>query len=93
MRNTINDADAQDHVYRLANDIMTVLAGNDPAEAHTAQTLAMVATMCVLAPNDATTRLQAAEGFGRQVRELVGREDIVEWITASIIHASQAGRG
>jgi len=53
----------------------------------------VVATMCILAPNDAAARLQAAEGFAQQVRELVGREDIVEWITDSIIHVSQAGRG
>jgi len=93
MRNTVNDADAQGRVCRLANDIMTVLAGNDPAEAHTAQTLAVVATICALTRNDATTRLQAAERFAQQVRELVGREDIIEWITHSIIHVSQAGRG
>ena len=93
MRNTINDADAQGRVYRLASDILTVLAGNDSAEAHTAQALAVVATMCILAPNDAAARLQSAEGFAQQVRELVGREDIVEWITDSIIHVSQAGRG
>jgi len=55
--------------------------------------MAVVATICVFARNDAATRLQAAERFAQQVRELVGREDIVEWITASIIHASQAGRG
>jgi len=83
---------AQDRVWRLANSIMTILAGNDSAEAETAQALAVVATICLLEPSTAATRLRAAEGFTRQVHEMVQRDDIVEWIRASIIHVSLAGR-
>jgi len=82
----------QDRVWRLADNIMTILAGNDSAEAETAQALAVVATICLIEPSTAATRLRAAEGFTRQVREMVQRDDIVDWIKASIVHTQQAGR-
>ena len=72
----------QDRVVRLTDGILAVLAGADGAEADTALTLAVVASICVGSP-DAATRLQAAEGFSRQVREFIQREDIVAWIKAS----------
>ena len=72
----------QDRVVRLTDGILAVLAGADGAEADTALTLAVVASICVGSP-DAATRLRAAEGFSRQVREFIQREDIVAWIKAS----------
>jgi hypothetical protein len=72
----------QRRVVRLTDGILAVLAGADGAEADTALSLAVVASICVGSP-DAATRLQAAEGFSRQVREFVQREDIVAWIKAS----------
>jgi len=84
--------DAQDRVVKLADGILAILAGADGAEADTALTLAVVASMCMGTPN-AAARLQAADGFTRQVRELIQCEDIIEWIKASIIWAPRAGRG
>ena len=84
--------EAQDRVVKLTDGILAILAGADSAEADTALTLAVVASMCMGAP-DAATRLQAATVFTQQVRELIQREDIVEWIKASIIWAPRAGRG
>jgi hypothetical protein len=37
-------------------------------------------------------RRQMAEGFTRQVREFIQREDIVEWIRASVRHVSFRSR-
>jgi len=82
----------QDRVVRLTDGILAILAGADSAEVDTALTLAVVTSMCMGTP-DMATRLQAADGFTRQVRELIQREDIVEWIKASIIWAPRAGRG
>ena len=79
----------QDSVVRLTDGILAILAGADGAEADTALTLAVVTSMCMGAP-DAATRLQAAEGFSRQVREFIQREDIVAWIKASITWVSRA---
>ena len=84
--------ETQDRVVKLTDGILAILAGADSAEADTALTLAVVASMCMGAP-DAATRLQAANVFTQQVRELIQREDIVEWIKASIIWAPRAGRG
>jgi hypothetical protein len=86
---TDDDELRQDRVVRLTDGILAVLAGADGAEADTALTLAVVASMCVGSP-DAATRLRAAEGFSRQVRELIQREDIVAWIKASITWVSRA---
>jgi len=84
--------DAQDRVVKLTDGILAILAGADGAEADTALMLAVVTSMCMGTP-DTAMRLQAADGFTRQVRELIQREDIVEWIKASIIWAPRAGRG
>ena len=86
----INDTQAR--VVKLADGILAILAGADGAEADTALTLAVVASM-YWGTSDAATRLQAADGFTRQVRELIQREDIIEWVKASIIWAPRAGRG
>jgi hypothetical protein len=83
----------QDRVVRLVDQINVVLAGADGAEANTALSLAVVAAVCMVAPNDASTRLRAAEGFARQVRQLVQREDIIAWIKSSIIWVSEPLRG
>ena len=72
----------QDRVVRLTDGILAILAGADSAEADTALTLAVIASMC-MDSSDAAARLQAAEGFSRQVREFIQREDIVAWIKAS----------
>jgi hypothetical protein len=81
----------QDRVVRLTDGILAVLAGADGAEADTALTLAVVASMC-MDSSDAAARLQVAEGFSRQVRELIQREDIVAWIKASIRWAPRVER-
>ena len=81
----------QDRVVRLTDGILAILAGADSAEADTALTLAVVASMCMGA-SDAATRLRAAEGFSRSVREFIQREDIVAWIKASIRWAPRAER-
>ena len=77
-----NELGQDRRVVRLTDGILAVLAGADGAEADTALTLAVVASICVGSP-DAATRLRAAEGFSRQVREFIQREDIVAWIKAS----------
>ena len=81
----------QDRVVRLTDGILAILAGADSAEADTALTLAVIASMC-MDSSDAAARLQAAEGFSRQVRELTQREDIVAWIKASITWVPRAER-
>jgi hypothetical protein len=81
----------QDRVVQLTDGILAILAGADSAEADTALTLAVVASMCMGAP-DAATRLRTAEGFSRQVRELIQREDIVAWVKASIMWAPREER-
>ena len=81
----------QKRVVQLTDGILAILAGADSAEADTALTLAVVTSMCWGA-SDVTARLQAAEGFSRQVRELIQREDIVAWIKASITWAPRAER-
>jgi hypothetical protein len=91
--NAIDMEVQQVRVVKLTDGIMAILAGNDGAEAETALTLAVVTWICVLAPNDTESRHQAAEGFTRQVREFIRREDIVEWVKASIRWAPRAGRG
>ena len=88
---TDNHEVRQDRVVRLTDGIFSILAGVDGAEADTALTLAVVASMCMGA-SDAATRLQAADGFTRQVREFIQREDIVAWIKASITWAPRAER-
>jgi hypothetical protein len=81
----------KDRVVRLTDGILAVLAGADGAEADTALTLAVVASVCTGAP-DAATHFRAAEGFSRLVREYIQREDIVAWIKASITWAPRAER-
>jgi hypothetical protein len=81
----------QDRVVRLTDGILAILAGADSAEADTALTLAVIASMC-MDSSDAAARLQAAEGFSRQVRELTQREDIVAWIKASITWMSSRAK-
>jgi hypothetical protein len=81
----------QVRVVRLTDGILAILAGADSAEADTALTLAVVASICMGAP-DAATRLRMAEGFSRSVREFIQREDIVAWIKASIRWAPRAER-
>ena len=81
----------QDRVVQLTDGTLAILAGADSAEADTALTLAVVASMCMGTP-DTAARLRAAEGFSRQVRELIQREDIVAWIKASITWAPRAER-
>jgi hypothetical protein len=81
----------QDRIVQLTDGILVILAGADGAEADTALTLAVVTSMCVDTP-DATARLEAAEGFARQVREFIQREDIIAWIKAPIRWAPRAER-
>jgi hypothetical protein len=81
----------EDRVVRLTDGILAVLAGADSAEADTALTLAVVASVCTSAPI-AAARFRAAEGFSRLVREYIQREDIVAWIKASITWAPRAER-
>jgi len=88
---TDDDEAQQVRVVRLTDGILAILAGADSAEANTALTLAVVASMCMHTP-DAATRLRAAEGFTRSVREFIQREDIVAWIKASITWAPRAER-
>ena len=86
-----DDNECRDRVVRLTDGILAVLAGADSAEADTALTLAVVASMCMGA-SDAATRLRAAEGFSRSVREFIQREDIVAWIKASITWMSSRAK-
>jgi len=88
---TDDDELQQDRVVRLTDGILAILAGADSAEADTALTLAVAASICMRAP-DAATRPRMAEVFSQQVRELVQREDIVAWIKASITWAPRAER-
>jgi hypothetical protein len=85
----VQDMEAQDRVVQLVDGINLVLAGADTAEAETALSLAVVAAICTVAPNDAAARLQMAEGFTQQVRNLVRRDDIVEWIAAATIQVQR----
>jgi len=88
---TSDDKAQQARVIRLTDGILAILAGADSAEADTALTLAVVASICGRAP-DATTRLRATEIFSQQARELMQREDIVAWIKASITRVPRAER-
>jgi hypothetical protein len=88
---TDDDEVQQKRVVQLTDGILAILAGADGAEADTALALAVVTSICMGTP-DAAARLQAAEGFARQVRELIQREDIVAWIKASITWAPRAER-
>src|SRR5262249_18017607 len=87
-----SDDEAQDRIVKLASSIMAILAGVKSPEADTALTLAVTTAICLAAPNDPALRLESVEGFAQSVREFVQRDDIVDWIKASIIHAPQAGR-
>lgn len=87
----MKNVEAQDRVVDLTNSITATLAGVDIAEAHTALSLAVAATICGLAPNDPVARQQASEAFTRQVRDLIQRTDIAEWIEAATIHIPRAG--
>jgi len=87
-----SDNEAQDRVVKLASGIMAILAGVKSPEADTALTLAVTTAICFTAPNDPALRLKLVEGFAQSVREFVRRDDIVDWIKASIIPAPQAGR-
>jgi hypothetical protein len=85
------DNEAQKRVVRMVDGILAIVAGVDIAEADTALTLAVTATICVT-ESDAAVRRQMAEGFTRQVREFIQREDMVEWIRASVRHVSFRSR-
>jgi len=77
-----NDDDiAQKRVVKLADRLLAVLAGHAMNDAHTALTLTVVAT--IINDGDPATRVQAGEGFSRAVRDMLQRDDIVEWIKAS----------
>jgi hypothetical protein len=77
------DNEAQGRVIHMADGILAILAGLDLVEAETALTLAVMATICTT-ESDAAKCRQMAEGFTRQVREFVQREDIVQWVRAAV---------
>jgi hypothetical protein len=83
---TDNDKFQQDRAVQLTVSVLAALAGADSAEANTALMLAVIASAYWHTP-DAATRLQAVDGFARQVRELVQREDTIKRIEASITWA------
>jgi hypothetical protein len=91
MKTDASNAEAQDRVRNLANGIMTILAGVEAAEAETALSLSVAVAICAFVPNDPAARRQALGGFACQVHDLLQREDIVEWIAASITPAPRAG--
>ena len=76
----------QDRIMRLTDGILAVLTGADSAEADTALTLAVIASV-YWRTSDAAMCLQAADGFAQQVRELVQHEDIIERIETLITRA------
>ena len=61
------------------------------AEAQTALTLA-VACQIVSCTEDKGTVVQMAQGFARQLDELVRREDIVDWIKYSTTFFTGTGK-
>jgi hypothetical protein len=80
---TDNDKFRQGRVAQLTNSILAILAGANSAEADTALTLAVIASV-YWRTSDAATRLQVVDEFTRQVRELVQREDVIKQVEASI---------
>ena len=88
---TDNDKFRQGRVVQLTNGILAVLAGAHSAEADTALTLAVIASV-YWRTSDAATRLQVVDEFTQQVRELVQREDVIKQIEASITWALQVER-
>jgi len=74
-----------ERVIGMVNQIMTVLAGQDDAEATTALTLAVVTTIVAHAKDDADCKAQA-KVFTQQVYDYADRRDIVDWIRAGKHH-------
>jgi hypothetical protein len=85
-----DEKQAQDRVIGMVDDIMRVIAGTSQAEAQTTLTLVIVASIISIESNPAV-RLQMVDGMAEHVKRYLDREDIVEWISASVrpIHPSK----
>jgi hypothetical protein len=75
-------------VYKLAEDIMMVVAGRDMNVARTAVTLAVTA-MIVVGDKDEAVRHLMLTGFEEAVRRNLLRPDVVEWIETSVVSKEQ----
>jgi hypothetical protein len=74
----------QDLIYKLAEDIMMVIAGYEMDIAQSAITLAVTAII-VATDKDETIRHRLLAGLTEAVHCYLVRPDIVEWIEASIV--------
>jgi PleD family two-component response regulator len=81
----MTDEDQQALVYKLAEDIMMVIAGREMEIAQSAMTLAVVAMIVVAAEKEEALRPQLLAGLVKAVRGYLARQDIVDWIEASIV--------
>jgi hypothetical protein len=79
-----DDKEVQDLIYKLAEDIMLVIAGQDMKVAQSALTLAVVAMLVVSNENE-TIRQRMLAGLVEAVRHHLARPDIVEWIEQSVV--------
>lgn len=86
------DEDRSDRVLAIAQDIMSVLAGLDMREAHTALTVAIACEIIVTIDNEILWPTTTSE-LKRQVDAFLASKSNVEFVKASIQPLPHSGLG
>jgi hypothetical protein len=84
------DDQQQERVCNLANGIMSILAGVPIAEAQTAISIAIAAT--IVASEREEDWSQAISGTSAAVREMVFDQQMIDWIRSVTHPVSESGR-
>ena len=69
-----------DRTIQFAQSIAVIATAAREASANDALSLGIAASICTHAPDDAFRRQQMAIGLAAQVRRLLMRRDVVEWV-------------
>ena len=77
-----DDDGRHDKILQMVDAIMAVFAGSDIEECHTALSLAVTAAIVSTCTPD--EHLPAANTFAAQVRKLLARPEVVQWIQAHV---------
>jgi hypothetical protein len=80
----------QERVWNLANGIMSILAGVPIAEAQTAISIAIAATIIASEPEEDWS--QAISGMSAAVRAKVFDQQMIDWVRSVTYPVSESGR-